>query len=116
MRDRITEIAILRVEDGEVVARWESLVAPGQPIPPLIEEVTGILDAMVADAPAFERRWPTRSPRCSRAASSSPTARFDYGFIRNAFTRIGRGFEAPVASTRQAAADPVDFTATASMP
>ncbi|MFB1029360.1 MAG: exonuclease domain-containing protein, partial [Thauera sp.] len=54
VRDRITEIAILRVEDGEVVARWESLVAPGQPIPPLIEEVTGISDAMVADAPAFE--------------------------------------------------------------
>ena len=54
VRDRITEIAILRIEDGEVVARWESLVAPGQAIPPLIEQVTGISDAMVADAPPFE--------------------------------------------------------------
>ena len=53
VRDRITEIAILRIEDGEVVARWESLVAPGQSIPPLIEQVTGISDAMVADAPPF---------------------------------------------------------------
>ena len=54
VRDRLTEIAILRVEEGEVVARWESLVAPGQSIPPLIEQVTGISDAMVANAPAFE--------------------------------------------------------------
>ena len=32
VRDRITEIAILRVEDGVLVDRWESLVAPGIPI------------------------------------------------------------------------------------
>jgi DNA polymerase-3 subunit epsilon len=31
--DRITEIAVLRVEDGELVERWSSLVNPGIPIP-----------------------------------------------------------------------------------
>lgn len=99
VRDRITEIAILRVEDGEVVARWESLVAPGQPIPPLIEEVTGISDAMVADAPAFEAVADTVAALLEGCVFVAHSARFDYGFIRNAFTRIGREFEAPVLCT-----------------
>jgi DNA polymerase-3 subunit epsilon len=99
VRDRITEIAILRVEDGEVVARWESLVAPGQPIPPLIEEVTGISDAMVADAPAFEALADTVAALLEGCVFVAHSARFDYGFIRNAFTRIGREFEAPVLCT-----------------
>lgn len=99
VRDRITEIAILRVEDGEVVARWESLVAPGQPIPPLIEEVTGISDAMVAEAPAFEVLADTVAALLEGCVFVAHSARFDYGFIRNAFTRIGREFEAPVLCT-----------------
>ncbi len=99
VRDRITEIAILRVEDGEVVARWESLVAPGQPIPPLIEEVTGISDAMVADAPPFEALADTVAALLEGCVFVAHSARFDYGFIRNAFTRIGREFEAPVLCT-----------------
>ncbi len=54
VRDRITEIAILRVEDGVLVERWESLVVPDIPIPPLIQRVTGISNEMVADAPRFD--------------------------------------------------------------
>lgn len=99
VRDRITEIAILRIEDGEVVARWESLVAPGQPIPPLIEQVTGISDAMVADAPAFEAVADTVAALLEGCVFVAHSARFDFGFIKNAFTRIGREFDAPVLCT-----------------
>lgn len=99
VRDRITEIAILRVEDGEVVARWESLVAPGQPITPLIEEITGISDAMVADAPPFAAVADTVAGLLADCVFVAHSARFDYGFIRNAFARIGREFEAPVLCT-----------------
>lgn len=99
VRDRITEIAILRVEEGEVVARWESLVAPGQPIPPLIEQVTGISDAMVADAPAFEALADTVAALLADCVFVAHSARFDFGFIKNAFTRIGREFDAPVLCT-----------------
>ena len=51
--DRVTEIAILRVEDGRLVERWSSLVNPGMAIPPSIQGFTGITDAMVAEAPPF---------------------------------------------------------------
>ncbi len=99
VRDRITEIAILRIEDGEVVARWESLVAPGQAIPPLIEQVTGISDAMVADAPPFEAVADTVAALLDGCVFVAYSARFDFGFIKNAFTRIGREFAAPVLCT-----------------
>ena len=99
VRDRITEIAILRIEDGEVVARWESLVAPGQSIPPLIEQVTGISDAMVADAPPFAAVADTVAALLEGCVFVAHSARFDFGFIKNAFTRIGREFAAPVLCT-----------------
>ncbi|MGD9870525.1 MAG: exonuclease domain-containing protein [Thauera sp.] len=99
VRDRLTEIAILRVEEGEVVARWESLVAPGQSIPPLIEQVTGISDAMVANAPAFETLADTVAELLEGCVFVAHSARFDYGFIKNAFERIGRSFEAQVLCT-----------------
>ncbi|MHB1373872.1 MAG: exonuclease domain-containing protein [Thauera sp.] len=99
VRDRITEIAILRIEAGEVVARWESLVAPGQPIPPLIEQVTGISDAMVADAPSFEAVAGTVAALLEDCVFVAHSARFDFAFIKNAFARIGRTFDAPVLCT-----------------
>ncbi|MFV8824621.1 exonuclease domain-containing protein [Thauera sp. WH-2] len=99
VRDRITEIAILRVEDGEVRARWESLIAPGQPIPPLIEEVTGISDAMVADAPTFDTVADKVAGLLEGCVFVAHSARFDFGFIKNAFERIGRSFDAEVLCT-----------------
>ena len=51
--DRITEIGIVRVENGVVVEEWSSLVNPECPIPPYIEAFTGISNEMVADAPRF---------------------------------------------------------------
>ena len=54
VHDRITEIAAVRVEDGVEVERWSTLVNPGVRIPPFIQNLTGITDAMVEDAPSFE--------------------------------------------------------------
>ena len=99
VRDRITEIAILRIEDGQVVASWESLVCPGQPIPPLIREVTGISDEMVADAPSFEALADTVEALLADCVFVAHNARFDFGFIKSAFDRIGRRFDAPVLCT-----------------
>ncbi|HEX9301816.1 MAG TPA: exonuclease domain-containing protein, partial [Casimicrobiaceae bacterium] len=51
--DAITEIGVVRVEaDPEglappSVSEWSTLVNPGMPIPPSIQGLTGITDAMV---------------------------------------------------------------------
>lgn len=99
VRDRVTEIAILRVEHGEVVARWESLVNPGMSIPGMIQDLIGITNAMVADAPRFDALADTVAALLEGCVFVAHNARFDYGFIRNEFGRIGRDFDAPVLCT-----------------
>jgi DNA polymerase-3 subunit epsilon len=49
--DRATEIAIVLLERGEVVDRFQSLMNAGVHIPAFITQLTGISNAMVAAAP-----------------------------------------------------------------
>ena len=47
----ITEIAAVRVRGGRRQGEFASLVNPGVPVPPGIEDLTGITDWMLAAAP-----------------------------------------------------------------
>ncbi|MEZ5628095.1 MAG: 3'-5' exonuclease [Rhodocyclaceae bacterium] len=49
--DRATEVAAVIVVDGQVVDRYQSLMNAGVRIPPFIEALTGISNAMVRSAP-----------------------------------------------------------------
>lgn len=49
--DRATEVAAVIVEGGRVVARYQSLMNAGVRIPPFIESLTGISNAMIRNAP-----------------------------------------------------------------
>ena len=55
LKDRITEIALIRYRDGREVDRWQTLVNPQCQIPEFIQSLTGIDMAMVEDAPSFEQ-------------------------------------------------------------
>ena len=48
---RPTEVAIVLVENGQFVDRYQSLMNPGVPIPFFIQQLTGITNAMVKAAP-----------------------------------------------------------------
>jgi DNA polymerase-3 subunit epsilon len=48
---RATEIAAVLVDDGRIVGRYQSLMRSGAWVPPFIEQLTGISNAMLADAP-----------------------------------------------------------------
>lgn len=97
--DRVTEIAIVRVENGQATARWSSLVNPGRSIPPYIQKLTGIDDAMVADAPTFERLAPTVCELLHGAVFVAHNARFDQGFLTQELQRCGLGWGWPVLCT-----------------
>ncbi len=49
--DRATEIAVVVLEGGKVVNRYQSLMNAGVRIPPFIESLTGISNAMIRSAP-----------------------------------------------------------------
>ncbi len=87
--DRITEIGIIVVHlDGEV-DRWSSFVNPGRPIPSFIQGLTGINDDMVEAAPSFESLAQTVRERLADGLFIAHNARFDYGFLHDAFARAG---------------------------
>src|SRR5512147_822361 len=103
--DAITEIGIVRIEpdpgDGGTlrVSEWSTLVNPGMPIPPAIEALTGITNAMVRDAPSFGRVADEVVARTAGALFVAHNARFDYAFLKHAFARLQRRFSARVLCT-----------------
>lgn len=52
---RATEIAAVLVRDGRIVDRYQNLMKTGAYIPPFIEELTGISNAMTRGAPAADK-------------------------------------------------------------
>lgn len=98
-RDRITEIAIITVEQGKVVSEWSSLVNPQMPIPDYIQSFTGISNEMVRDAPTFAMLCEEVLGRLEGNVFVAHNARFDYGFLKNEFRRCGVHYRSPVLCT-----------------
>jgi DNA polymerase-3 subunit epsilon len=92
--DRITEIAVIEVERGEVSAEWSTLVNPGRPIPAGIQVLTGISAGMVAQAPRFADLAAGLHERLAGRVLVAHNARFDYGFLRREFARVGIRYHA----------------------
>ncbi|SMC28801.1 DNA polymerase-3 subunit epsilon [Andreprevotia lacus DSM 23236] len=97
-RDRITEIGIVQIDEAGV-RTWSSLVNPQRAIPAFIQQLTGIDDAMVADAPAFAALVDEVLPLLQGRVFVAHNARFDYGFLRAEFKRLGLAFRASVLCT-----------------
>lgn len=52
-QDRITEIGLIRYENGVETGRWSTLINPQTSIPPFIQRLTGIIRAMITGTPVF---------------------------------------------------------------
>lgn len=91
-RGRITEIAIIRVEDGEVVEEYSSLVNPGGSIPYWITKLTGISNSDVADAPYFDEIAPEVHRMLDGAIFVAHNVRFDFSFIKRQLEAVGYTF------------------------
>lgn len=100
LADRVTEVALLRFENGRA-ERYEWLVNPQMPIPPFVAKLTGICDGMVADAPLFAERAPLLLPLLRGSVLVAHNSRFDYTFLRYEFQRAGIDFAAPALCTVQ---------------
>jgi len=86
---RATEIAAVLVRGGAVVDAWSSLMNSGAWVPPQIQALTGISNAMLADAPdsaTVMRELARFTAGCPLVAHN---ASFDRGFWQAEMARAG---------------------------
>ena len=95
----ITEIGAVRVQDGKILDTFESFVNPGMPIPSEVVHLTGITDAMVADAPEAAQVLQDFAAFCGDSVLVAHNAAFDIGFIRYYGRMYGLNFANPVLDT-----------------
>jgi DNA polymerase-3 subunit epsilon len=94
--ERITEIGAVRLRGPDVLAEFETLVAPGVPVPAPITALTGISDATVAGAPRLRAVLPEFLAFARGDVLVAHNAPFDLAFLRTACERHGYawpGFE-----------------------
>ena len=90
--ERITEIAIVLHDGEKVVDTFSTLLNPDRSIPWNITQITGITDDMVSQAPRFfevAKQIVQMTEGCIFVAHN---VSFDYGFIREEFSRLGFDF------------------------
>jgi DNA polymerase-3 subunit epsilon/ATP-dependent DNA helicase DinG len=83
-RDAITEVGAVRfTADGEVLDRFESLVNPGREIPAFVQELTGVTDAAVRDAPPLAAVGDGLRAFVGEATIVGQNIGFDLGHLRS---------------------------------
>ncbi|MDO8694489.1 MAG: exonuclease domain-containing protein [Sheuella sp.] len=97
-RDRITEIGIKTLAN-EQESVWENLINPETFIPLNIQRLTGISPRMVAGQPNFEDLALQIKKELEGKIFVAHNARFDHGFIKASFKRIGIDFRPKVLCT-----------------
>lgn len=85
---RVTEIGAYRIENGQIVGEFQTLVNPETSIPPFIVALTGITDSMVRNAPRFEEVVSDFLDFIGDAVLVAHNAHFDIRFLNNEIGRI----------------------------
>lgn len=90
--NRITEICIALLKNGEVVDKYSTLVNPERDIPQYITALTGIDDTMVANAPRFFEVGEKIEEFTKDATFVAHNVSFDYNVIRGEFRLLGQHY------------------------
>lgn len=98
--DKIIQFAAVVVENGQITEQFSSLVNPGREIPLFIEELTGLTDEMVRDAPDFSKIAPKVLTLLEDAYFVAHNVLFDLSFLQEELIEAGyEGFLGPVLDT-----------------
>ncbi|MFM8840935.1 MAG: DEDD exonuclease domain-containing protein [bacterium] len=87
---RIMEIACVVIQGGEIVKEYSELINPHQFIPPFIEQMTGISNAMAANGAKAEDIMPVISEMLAMpgAVFAAHNVSFDWNFIQRSLRRL----------------------------
>ena len=91
--DKIIEIGAIKVLNGEIVDKYETLINPGAVISQRITEVTGITNEMVKDAPYISEKIGELMEFIGELPLLGHNLLFDYSFVKRAAINNGYKFE-----------------------
>ena len=87
--EKITEIGIMKVKNGEVIDEFACFVNPEKPIPQRVVEVTNITDDMVKDAETIDKVFPKMMEFIGDSILVAHNADFDIGFLKYNAKELG---------------------------
>ena len=91
--EKITEVGIMKIKNGEVIDSFETFVNPEKPIPYRVVEVTNITDDMVKDAPKIDEVFPKILEFIGDSVLVAHNADFDIGFLKYNASQLGYTLE-----------------------
>lgn len=97
--DKITEIGAVRLIDGVVTEYFSTLINPQKNIPQEVQDLTGITNEMVKDAPTFEQVCGDFFKFCKGTTLVAHNIEFDSRFIKNQGAAIDYYFDNPLMDT-----------------
>ena len=86
---RIIQIGCVLVQDGQVINEFETKINPRTVVPLTIEQLTGIKNNDVKDAPLFEDVAPTLKSLLDDTIFVAHNVNFDFPFLNAEFERAG---------------------------
>ena len=91
--EKITEVGIMKVKNGEVIDEFSCFVNPEKPIPQRVVEVTNITDEMVKDAETIDKVMPKILEFVKDSVLVAHNADFDIGFLKYNANILGLSLE-----------------------
>lgn len=89
-RDRIIEIGMARVENGDITATYEQLIHPGIPLSERITQLTGISEDMLEDKPVIKDVLDEIVAFIGEGPILGHNIIFDYSFLKKAAVNGGK--------------------------
>ena len=87
--EKIIEVGAVKVRNGRIVDRYESLIYPGKKLEERIVELTGITDEMLKEAPLPEKVIPELLEFIGEDVLLGHSVLFDYSFLKRAAVNLG---------------------------
>ena len=103
--EKITEVGIMKVKNGEVIDEFSCFVNPEKHIPERVTEVTNITDEMVKDAKTIEQVFPEILDFIEDSVLVAHNAPFDMGFLKQNAKILGYEFDYTYIDTLSLAKD-----------
>lgn len=95
VHNRITEIALIKIKDEEIIDTYTTLINPGQHIPYGITQLTGISNEDVFDKPSFSEVSDKilkfiDNNKTNEIIFTGHNVNFDYSFLSESFKRLDK--------------------------